>query len=27
MFLVHRLHRARRKPLFEEIETLPVQLP
>ena len=27
MFLVHRLHRARRKPLFEEIDTLPVQLP
>jgi glycosyltransferase 2 family protein len=27
MFLVHRLHQARRKPLFEEIETLPAQLP
>jgi uncharacterized protein (TIRG00374 family) len=27
MFLVHRLHRARRKPLMEEIETLPAELP
>jgi len=27
MFLVHRLHLARRKPLLEEIETLPVGLP
>jgi hypothetical protein len=27
MFLLHRLHRARRKPLVEELETLPVQLP
>jgi uncharacterized membrane protein YbhN (UPF0104 family) len=27
MFLAHRLHRARRKPLIEEIETLPVALP
>ena len=27
MFLVHRLHLARRKPLLEEIETLPVELP
>ena len=27
MFLVHRLHRARRKPLLEEIETLPAELP
>jgi hypothetical protein len=27
MFLMHRLHRARRKPLFEEIDTLPAQLP
>lgn len=27
MFLVHRLHRARRKPLLEEIETLPAALP
>ncbi len=26
-FLAHRLHRARRKPLAEELETLPVQLP
>jgi uncharacterized membrane protein YbhN (UPF0104 family) len=27
MFLAHRVHRARRKPLIEEIETLPVALP
>lgn len=27
MFLVHRVHRARRKPLLEEIETLPAELP
>jgi hypothetical protein len=27
MFFVHRLHMARRKPLLEEIETLPVELP
>ncbi len=27
MFLVHRAHRAMRKPLLEEIETLPVELP
>jgi glycosyltransferase 2 family protein len=27
MFLQHRLHMARRKPLLEEIETLPVELP
>lgn len=27
MFFVHRLHRARRKPLLEEIETLPAQMP
>ena len=27
MFLIHRLHRARRRPLLEEIETLPVELP
>jgi uncharacterized membrane protein YbhN (UPF0104 family) len=27
MFLAHRLHRARRKPLIEEIETLPAELP
>jgi hypothetical protein len=27
MFLVHRLHRARRKPLSEELETLPAELP
>jgi len=27
MFLLHRLHLARRRPLLEEIETLPVQLP
>lgn len=27
MFLVHRLHMARRKPLLEEIGTLPVELP
>jgi glycosyltransferase 2 family protein len=27
MFLVHRLHLARRKPLLEEIDTLPVELP
>jgi hypothetical protein len=27
MFLVHRLHQVRRKPLFEEIDTLPAQLP
>jgi uncharacterized protein (TIRG00374 family) len=27
MFLVHRLHRARREPLLKEIETLPVKLP
>ncbi len=26
-FLMHRLHRARRKPLAEELETLPAQLP
>ncbi|HLI75878.1 MAG TPA: lysylphosphatidylglycerol synthase transmembrane domain-containing protein [Acidobacteriaceae bacterium] len=26
-FLVHRLHRARRKPLVEELETLPAELP
>jgi hypothetical protein len=24
---VHRLHQVRRKPLFEEIDTLPAQLP
>jgi glycosyltransferase 2 family protein len=27
MFLVHRLHRARREPLLKEIETLPAKLP
>ncbi len=27
MFFVHRLHRSRRKPLIEEIETLPAALP
>jgi hypothetical protein len=27
MFLVHRLHRARRKPLLQEIDTLPAGLP
>jgi len=27
MFLQHRLHMARRKPLLEEIDTLPVELP
>lgn len=27
MFLAHRLHRARRKPIVEELETLPAQLP
>lgn len=27
MFFVHRLHRARRKPLLEEIETLPAKMP
>jgi hypothetical protein len=27
MFLVHRLHLARRKPLLEDLETLPVELP
>jgi glycosyltransferase 2 family protein len=27
MFLAHRLHMARRKPLSEELETLPVELP
>jgi uncharacterized protein (TIRG00374 family) len=27
MFLAHRLHRARRKPLMEEIDTLPTELP
>lgn len=27
MFLMHRLHRARRRPLSEELETLPAQLP
>ena len=27
MFLVHRVHLARRKPLLQEIETLPVELP
>ncbi len=27
MFLIHRLHLARRRPLLEEIETLPVELP
>jgi hypothetical protein len=27
MFLVHRLHRGRRKPLSEELETLPAELP
>jgi hypothetical protein len=27
MFFVHRLHQARRKPLLEEIEELPAQLP
>jgi uncharacterized membrane protein YbhN (UPF0104 family) len=27
MFLVHRFHRSRRKPLMEEIETLPAELP
>ena len=27
MFLVHRLHLARRKPLLEEIDSLPVELP
>ncbi len=27
MFLAHRLHRSRRKPLIEEIETLPAELP
>lgn len=27
MFLVHRLHRARRKPLVEELDTLPTELP
>ena len=26
-FLAHRLHRARRKPLTEELETLPAHLP
>ena len=27
MFLAHRLHMARRRPLVEELETLPVELP
>jgi uncharacterized membrane protein YbhN (UPF0104 family) len=27
MFFAHRLHRARRKPLLEEIETLPAEMP
>jgi uncharacterized membrane protein YbhN (UPF0104 family) len=27
LFLVHRLHRARRKPLLEEIDTLPAEMP
>jgi hypothetical protein len=27
MFLAHRLHRARRKPLVQELETLPAELP
>jgi uncharacterized protein (TIRG00374 family) len=27
LFLVHRLHRARRKPLVEELDTLPAELP
>jgi len=27
MFLLHRLHRARRLPLLEEIDDLPVELP
>ena len=27
MFFAHRLHRARRKPLMEEIETLPAEMP
>jgi hypothetical protein len=27
MFLAHRLHRARRKPLVEELDTLPAELP
>jgi glycosyltransferase 2 family protein len=27
MFFAHRLHQARRKPLLEEIETLPAKMP
>jgi hypothetical protein len=27
MFFAHRLHRARRKPLVEELEMLPAELP
>jgi len=27
MFMAHRVHLARRRPLLEEIETLPVELP
>jgi hypothetical protein len=27
MFLTHRVHMTRRRPLLEEIETLPVELP